>query len=108
MSGRLWSTQRANFWVTTLPSSPASYKKLLSIYSDSPTSPFQDREFIEIENPFNGAAKRPGSPSPLASPAHSGRAPALLACCARCGCCPQKYQVIQMGGTVERCNVEEE
>lgn len=54
---------------------------------------FQDREFVEMENPFNGAAKRPGSPSPLASPAHSGRAPALLACCARCGCCPQKYQV---------------
>ncbi|CAB3232936.1 unnamed protein product [Arctia plantaginis] len=53
----------------------------------------QDREFVEMENPFNGAAKRAGSPSPLASPAHSGRAPALLACCARCGCCPQKYQV---------------
>ncbi|OWR54164.1 potassium voltage-gated channel protein Shal [Danaus plexippus plexippus] len=51
-----------------------------------------DREFVEMENPYNGAAKRPGSPSPLASPAHSGRAPALLACCARCGCCPQKYQ----------------
>ncbi|XP_013174868.1 PREDICTED: potassium voltage-gated channel protein Shal isoform X1 [Papilio xuthus] len=53
-----------------------------------------DREFVEMENPYNGAAKRPGSPSPLASPAHSGRAPALLACCARCGCCPQKYQVL--------------
>ncbi|KAF9807972.1 hypothetical protein SFRURICE_017144 [Spodoptera frugiperda] len=53
-----------------------------------------DREFVEMENPFNGAAKRAGSPSPLASPAHSGRAPALLACCARCGCCPQKYQVL--------------
>ncbi|PZC81646.1 hypothetical protein B5X24_HaOG212352 [Helicoverpa armigera] len=52
----------------------------------------EDREFVEMENPFNGAAKRAGSPSPLASPAHSGRAPALLACCARCGCCPQKYQ----------------
>ncbi|CAH4032786.1 unnamed protein product [Pieris brassicae] len=67
---------------------------------------FQDREFVEMENPFNGAAKRPGSPSPLASPAHSGRAPALLACCARCGCCPQKYQqacgkYIPAGSTVQ-------
>ncbi|KPJ14628.1 Potassium voltage-gated channel protein Shal [Papilio machaon] len=53
-----------------------------------------DREFVEMENPYNGAVKRPGSPSPLASPAHSGRAPALLACCVRCGCCPQKYQVL--------------
>ncbi|KAJ2939425.1 hypothetical protein O0L34_g10855 [Tuta absoluta] len=53
-----------------------------------------DREFVELENPFNGAAKRPGSPSPLASPAHSGHVPPLLACCARCGCCPQKYQVL--------------
>ncbi|CAK1546624.1 unnamed protein product [Leptosia nina] len=65
-----------------------------------------DREFVEMENPFNGAAKRPGSPSPLASPAHSGRAPALLACCARCGCCPQKYQqacgkYIPAGSTVQ-------
>uniref|UniRef100_A0A2A4JGB8 Uncharacterized protein n=1 Tax=Heliothis virescens TaxID=7102 RepID=A0A2A4JGB8_HELVI len=65
-----------------------------------------DREFVEMENPFNGAAKRAGSPSPLASPAHSGRAPALLACCARCGCCPQKYQqacgkYIPAGSTVQ-------
>ncbi|CAK1546623.1 unnamed protein product [Leptosia nina] len=61
-----------------------------------------DREFVEMENPFNGAAKRPGSPSPLASPAHSGRAPALLACCARCGCCPQKYQVLLLDSSRKR------
>lgn len=53
----------------------------------------QDREFVELDNPYNGAPKRPGSPSPLASPAHSShsRAGLLQACCGRC--CPQRYQV---------------
>ncbi|CAB0031760.1 unnamed protein product [Trichogramma brassicae] len=56
-----------------------------------------DREFVEMEVPFNGGApKRPGSPSPLTSPAHStasrGVATGLLqSCCGRCY--PQRYQV---------------
>uniref|UniRef100_A0ABD2VY17 BTB domain-containing protein n=2 Tax=Neoptera TaxID=33340 RepID=A0ABD2VY17_9HYME len=55
-----------------------------------------DREFVEMEVPFNGAPKRPGSPSPLTSPAHStasrGVATGLLqSCCGRCY--PQRYQV---------------
>lgn len=64
----------------------------------SPKSPvcyclFQDREFVEMEVPFNGAPKRPGSPSPLTSPAHStaSRGGLLQSCCGRCY--PQRYQV---------------
>ena len=43
--------------------------------------------------PFNGAPKRPGSPSPLTSPAHStaSRGGLLQSCCGRCY--PQRYQV---------------
>ena len=43
--------------------------------------------------PYNGAPKRPGSPSPLTSPAHStaSRGGLLHACCGRCY--PQRYQV---------------
>lgn len=54
---------------------------------------FQDREFIEMDAPFNGAPKRPGSPSPLTSPAHSttSRGGLLQSCCGRCY--PQRYQV---------------
>lgn len=54
---------------------------------------FQDREFVEMEVPFNGAPKRPGSPSPLTSPAHStaSRGGLLQSCCGRCY--PQRYQV---------------
>ena len=46
-----------------------------------------------MENPFNGAPKRPGSPSPLASPVHSvqSRGGILQYCCGRCY--PQRYQV---------------
>ncbi|XP_069692861.1 potassium voltage-gated channel protein Shal isoform X2 [Periplaneta americana] len=53
-----------------------------------------DREFVEMEVPYNGQPKRPGSPSPLASPAHSAAShPGLLhACCGRC--CGQRYQSI--------------
>ena len=53
----------------------------------------QDREFVEMEVPYNGAPKRPGSPSPLTSPAHStaSRGGLLHACCGRCY--PQRYQV---------------
>jgi hypothetical protein len=53
----------------------------------------QDREFVEMEVPFNGAPKRPGSPSPLTSPAHStaSRGGLLQSCCGRCY--PQRYQV---------------
>lgn len=56
---------------------------------------FQDREFVEMEIPYNGQPKRPGSPSPLGSPAHSASSrPGLLhACCGRC--CGQRYQVSQ-------------
>ncbi|XP_031774804.1 potassium voltage-gated channel protein Shal-like isoform X4 [Apis florea] len=52
-----------------------------------------DREFVEMEVPYNGAPKRPGSPSPLTSPAHStaSRGGLLHACCGRCY--PQRYQV---------------
>lgn len=54
---------------------------------------FQDREFVEMEAPFNGAPKRTGSPSPLTSPAHSAasRGALLQFCCGRCY--PQRYQV---------------
>ncbi|XP_066995502.2 potassium voltage-gated channel protein Shal isoform X1 [Anabrus simplex] len=53
-----------------------------------------DREFVEMEVPYNGQPKRPGSPSPLASPAHSAvsHAGLLHACCGRC--CGQRYQSI--------------
>lgn len=46
-----------------------------------------------MEVPYNGAPKRPGSPSPLTSPAHStaSRGGLLHACCGRCY--PQRYQV---------------
>ncbi|KAK0086804.1 hypothetical protein PV325_002484 [Microctonus aethiopoides] len=52
----------------------------------------QDREFVEMEVPFNGAPKRPGSPSPLTSPAHStaSRGGLLQSCCGRCY--RQRYQ----------------
>ncbi|EZA57610.1 Potassium voltage-gated channel protein Shal [Ooceraea biroi] len=52
-----------------------------------------DREFVEMEVPYNGAPKRPGSPSPLTSPAHStaSRGGLLQSCCGRCY--PQRYQV---------------
>ncbi|XP_011497160.1 PREDICTED: potassium voltage-gated channel protein Shal-like [Ceratosolen solmsi marchali] len=45
-----------------------------------------------MEVPFNGAPKRPGSPSPLTSPAHSttSRGGLLQSCCGRCY--PQRYQ----------------
>lgn len=56
---------------------------------------FQDREFVELEVPYNGQPKRPGSPSPLISPTHSAgsRTGLLHSCCGRC--CGQRYQVIQ-------------
>ncbi|OAD52011.1 Potassium voltage-gated channel protein Shal [Eufriesea mexicana] len=59
------------------------------IYSNG----LSDREFVEMEVPYNGAPKRPGSPSPLTSPAHStaSRGGLLHACCGRCY--PQRYQV---------------
>lgn len=46
-----------------------------------------------MDTPYNGGAKRPGSPSPLTSPAHStaSRRGLLQACCGRCY--PQRYQV---------------
>ncbi|KAL6254443.1 hypothetical protein P5V15_014492 [Pogonomyrmex californicus] len=45
-----------------------------------------------MEVPYNGAPKRPGSPSPLTSPAHStaSRGGLLQSCCGRCY--PQRYQ----------------
>lgn len=53
-----------------------------------------DREFVEMEVPYNGQPKRPGSPSPLLSPAHSATSHRglLAACCGRC--CGQRYQSI--------------
>lgn len=57
----------------------------------------QDREFVELDVPFNGQPKRPGSPSPMASPAHSSTSRhvggLLHACCGGC-CCTQRYQVL--------------
>lgn len=46
-----------------------------------------------MDVPYNGAPKRPGSPSPLTSPAHStaSRGGLLQSCCGRCY--PQRYQV---------------
>lgn len=46
-----------------------------------------------MDVPFNGAPKRPGSPSPLTSPAHStaSRGGLFRSCCGRCY--PQRYQV---------------
>lgn len=50
-----------------------------------------DREFVELEVPYNGHPKRPGSPSPMASPAHSAVSIGLIqSCCGRC--CPRRYQ----------------
>ncbi|XP_013098793.1 potassium voltage-gated channel protein Shal isoform X2 [Stomoxys calcitrans] len=52
-----------------------------------------DREFVELEIPFNGGQpKRPRSPSPMASPAHSTNSAMGLvqSCCGRC--CSQRYQ----------------
>lgn len=53
----------------------------------------KDREFVELEMPYNGQPKRPGSPSPLASPTHSNNSTMGLiqSCCGRC--CSQRYQV---------------
>lgn len=53
----------------------------------------KDREFVELEIPYNGQPKRPGSPSPMASPAHSTNSNIglLQSCCGRC--CSQRYQV---------------
>ncbi|KDR15635.1 Potassium voltage-gated channel protein Shal [Zootermopsis nevadensis] len=58
-----------------------------------------DREFVEMENPYNGQPKRPGSPSPLTSPVHSAAShPGLLhSCCGRC--CGQRYQKQPMSAT---------
>nr|CAD7198166.1 unnamed protein product [Timema douglasi] len=57
----------------------------------------KDREFVEMEVPYNGQPKRPGSPSPMASPAHSAAShPGLLhSCCGRC--CGQRYQTAEDG-----------
>uniref|UniRef100_A0A1B0GLG8 Ion transport domain-containing protein n=2 Tax=Lutzomyia longipalpis TaxID=7200 RepID=A0A1B0GLG8_LUTLO len=54
-----------------------------------------DREFVELDNPYNGAPKRAGSPSPMASPAHSTTSTAglLQSCCGRC--CFQRYQAFR-------------
>ncbi|CAH0383282.1 unnamed protein product [Bemisia tabaci] len=50
-----------------------------------------NREFVELEIPFNGAPKRPGSPSPLLSPTHSVVSRiGILRACTRC--CTRRYQ----------------
>uniref|UniRef100_A0A182WL19 Potassium channel voltage dependent Kv4 C-terminal domain-containing protein n=1 Tax=Anopheles minimus TaxID=112268 RepID=A0A182WL19_9DIPT len=59
-----------------------------------------DREFVELETQYNGQTKRPGSPSPMASPSHSantatGATGLLQSCCGRC--CSQRYQVRPTG-----------
>lgn len=62
-------------------------------HTQSKCSNQKDREFVELEIPYNGQPKRPGSPSPMASPAHSTNSAAglLQSCCGRC--CSQRYQV---------------
>ncbi|XP_054279917.1 potassium voltage-gated channel protein Shal isoform X1 [Macrosteles quadrilineatus] len=71
-----------------------------------------DREFVELEVPYNGAPKRPGSPSPLISPTHSAgsRTGLLHSCCGRC--CGQRYQKHhhhhQSGASSEVAGHEEE
>ena len=54
----------------------------------------QDREFADPDAPFNGATKRPGSPSPLTSPVHAraGKVGLLQSCCGRC-CSGKRYKV---------------
>lgn len=60
-----------------------------------------------MEVPFNGAPKRPGSPSPLTSPAHStaSRGGLLQSCCGRCY--PQRYQVRGRRILVSRTSISE-
>lgn len=72
---------------------PRDRGKEFSLKSARSVVSFQDREFVEMEVPYNGAPKRPGSPSPLTSPAHStaSRGGLLHSCCGRCY--PQRYQV---------------
>ncbi|XP_067614492.1 potassium voltage-gated channel protein Shal-like isoform X4 [Eurosta solidaginis] len=51
-----------------------------------------DREFVEFEIPYNIQPKRTGSPSPIASPAHSSSsAVGLIQSCCRV-CCSNRYQ----------------
>ncbi|XP_050447278.1 potassium voltage-gated channel protein Shal isoform X5 [Cataglyphis hispanica] len=66
-----------------------------------------DREFVEMEVPYNGAPKRPGSPSPLTSPAHStaSRGGLLQSCCGRCY--PQRYQAYSQYIPATRAQVSE-
>ncbi|KAL1455126.1 hypothetical protein WDU94_009242 [Cyamophila willieti] len=67
-----------------------------------------DREFVELEVPYNGQAKRPGSPSPLLSPSHSviSTANIFQSCCGRC--CGQRYQKQHRGESPESALHEEE
>lgn len=60
-----------------------------------------------MEVPFNGAPKRPGSPSPLTSPAHStaSRGGLLQSCCGRCY--RQRYQVRGRRILVSRTSISE-
>ncbi|XP_067614490.1 potassium voltage-gated channel protein Shal-like isoform X2 [Eurosta solidaginis] len=52
-----------------------------------------DREFVEFEIPYNIQPKRTGSPSPIASPAHSSSsAVGLIQSCCRV-CCSNRYQM---------------
>lgn len=61
-----------------------------------------------MDVPFNGAPKRPGSPSPLTSPAHStaSRGGLLQSCCGRCY--PQRYQVRGRGILVSRTSISDQ
>uniref|UniRef100_A0A182LT74 Uncharacterized protein n=1 Tax=Anopheles culicifacies TaxID=139723 RepID=A0A182LT74_9DIPT len=70
------------------------------IFHECDTHATQDREFVELETQYNGQTKRPGSPSPMASPSHSantatGATGLLQSCCGRC--CSQRYQVRPTG-----------
>ncbi|KAF7989473.1 hypothetical protein HCN44_008147 [Aphidius gifuensis] len=66
-----------------------------------------DREFVEMDVPYNGAPKRPGSPSPLTSPAHStaSRGGLLQSCCGRCY--SQRYQVRGRRILISRTSISE-
>uniref|UniRef100_A0A182SLX1 Uncharacterized protein n=1 Tax=Anopheles maculatus TaxID=74869 RepID=A0A182SLX1_9DIPT len=69
----------------------------------SSSTTYQDREFVELETQYNGQTKRPGSPSPMASPSHSantatGATGLLQSCCGRC--CSQRYQDNRESGRI--------
>lgn len=54
---------------------------------------FQDREFVDMDAPHNGAMRRTGSPSPVGSPQHSTTNSAMNLFRACCGGRCRRYEV---------------